>query len=224
MTVVVDGNKGVSTPSGSAGTPAHADGSFVNGVYFPTATSAAIATNGAQAIAIDSAQVVTHNAATTLKGNINCITPSTTTALYQYWSNGSINVAAVGGYSDSLTAGHLEFYTATGSVLAEAARFDSSGNFIHQKLIATSAAAPTIASAATIAPTTPIVFVSGVTSISTITPPLPISSGGGQITIIPTGIFTTLITGNIAVASTSVVSKALIMTYDATTAKWYPSY
>jgi hypothetical protein len=91
-------------------------------------------------------------------------------------------------------------------------------------LVATPAAAPTIASATTIAPTTPIVFVSGVTPIVTITAPAPIASGGGQITIIPTGIFTTTTAGNIALASTSIVSRALIMTYDTTTAKWYPSY
>lgn len=91
-------------------------------------------------------------------------------------------------------------------------------------VLATSAAAPTIASATTIAPTTAIVFISGTTAIETITPPAPIASGGGSITLIPTGIFTTTTAGNIALASTAVVSKALVMTYDVTTTKWYPSY
>jgi hypothetical protein len=91
-------------------------------------------------------------------------------------------------------------------------------------VMATSAAAPTIASATTIAPTTAIAFVSGTTAVVTITPPAPIASGGGSITLIPTGLFTTTAAGNIALASTAVVSKALIMTYDVTTAKWYPSY
>jgi hypothetical protein len=99
-----------------------------------------------------------------------------------------------------------------------------SGAQIVAGLIATSAAAPTIASAATIAPTTRIVFVSGTAAIDTITPPSPISLGGGQITFIPTGIFTTTTAGNIDLASTAVVSRALIMTYDVTTTKWYPSY
>lgn len=99
-----------------------------------------------------------------------------------------------------------------------------SGAQIYGGIRAQSAAAPTIASATTIAPTTQIVFVSGTTAIDTITPPAPIASGGGQITIIPTGVFTTTLLGNIALASTAVVSKALIMTYDVTTAKWYPSY
>jgi hypothetical protein len=91
-------------------------------------------------------------------------------------------------------------------------------------LKATSAAAPTIASATTIAPTKQITFVSGTTAIATITAPNPISAGGGQITLIPTGLFTTTVAGNIALASVAVVNKALIMTYDTTTAKWYPSY
>jgi hypothetical protein len=97
-------------------------------------------------------------------------------------------------------------------------------NLIYDKLIATGASAPTVASATTITPTTQIVFVSGTTAIATITPPSPISAGGGQITIIPTGVFTTTTAGNIALASTAVVNRALIMTYNAATNKWYPSY
>lgn len=91
-------------------------------------------------------------------------------------------------------------------------------------VMGTAAAAPTIASATTIAPTQQIVFVSGTTAIATITPPAPIASGGGQITLIPTDAFTTTTAGNIAVATTAIVGKALIMTYDTTAAKWYPSY
>jgi hypothetical protein len=83
--------------------------------------------------------------------------------------------------------------------------------------------APTIASATTIQPTTPVVFVSGTTDVVTITPPVEMV-GGGQITIIPTGLWSTTTAGNIALATTAVVSKALIMTYDKATDKWYPSY
>lgn len=82
---------------------------------------------------------------------------------------------------------------------------------------------PTVASAAVIAITTPIAFVSGIAAIDTITAP-PGLTNGGQITIIPTGVFTTTLAGNIALASTAIASKALIMTYVASTAKWYPSY
>jgi hypothetical protein len=90
-------------------------------------------------------------------------------------------------------------------------------------LFATLNPAPTIASAATIQPLAPITFVSGTTTINTITAPSEFV-GGGQITLIPTGLWSTGTSGNIAIATTGVVSKALIMTYDATTTKWYPSY
>jgi hypothetical protein len=90
--------------------------------------------------------------------------------------------------------------------------------------IATTAAAPTIVSAATIAPTAYITFISGTTSITTITAPASMTSSGGQIVLIPTGLWSTATSGNIALASTAVVNKALIMYYDSATAKWYPSY
>ena len=86
-----------------------------------------------------------------------------------------------------------------------------------------SAAIPTIASATTIAPTTPVIFVSGTTAIATITAPTGCTHSC-SITIIPTGAFSTTTAGNISIVSTAVVSKALIMTYDATGSKWYPSY
>ena len=90
-------------------------------------------------------------------------------------------------------------------------------------LFATLNPAPTIASAATIQPLAPIVFISGTTTINTITVPSEFV-GGGQITLIPTGLWSTGTSGNIAIATTGVVSKALILSYDATTTKWYPSY
>lgn len=97
-------------------------------------------------------------------------------------------------------------------------------NLKYSGLIATTAAAPTIASATTIAPTKAITFISGTTAVVTITAPSPISLAGGSIVLIPTGIFTWTTAGNIALAGTAVVSKALTLVYDVTTAKWYPSY
>ena len=64
----------------------------------------------------------------TTPNSVTETTPSTTTASYYYWNNGSVNVAAIGGYSDSSTAGHLELYTTTGSTLTEALRIESNGN------------------------------------------------------------------------------------------------
>jgi hypothetical protein len=77
---------------------------------------------------------------------------------------------------------------------------------------------PTVASAATTTLASPVSFVSGTTAISTINAPFT------QITLIPTGLWATNTAGNIALGSTAVVSKALILTYNDTTAKWYPSY
>lgn len=81
-----------------------------------------------------------------------------------------------------------------------------------------------LASATTIAPTAPIHHVTGTTAINTITPPPAFLANGGQIVLIPDGLFTTGTSGNIALATTAVVSKAIIMTYDPVAAKWYPSY
>ena len=126
------------------------------------------------------------------------------------------NVAAGG----TAITNNIVFGNGTG---AEKARHNNSG-WIFTGTIATPAAAPTIASATTIAPTVAITFISGTTAIATITAPSPISLGGGTITLIPTGLWTTTTAGNIALASTAVVSKKLDLTYDVTTAKWYPSY
>lgn len=82
---------------------------------------------------------------------------------------------------------------------------------------------PTVASAATIAPDAAIVFINGSAAIDTITVPAWME-GGAQITFIPLGIFTTTTAGNIALASTAVVNKTMIMTYSTGTSKWYPSY
>lgn len=81
-----------------------------------------------------------------------------------------------------------------------------------------------IASAGTIAPTSPIHHVTGTAAIATITPPPAFLSGGGTLALIPDGIFTTTTAGNIAIASTAVVSKTLYLTYDPGTSKWYPGY
>ncbi len=77
-----------------------------------------------------------------------------------------------------------------------------------------------VASGATITPSGDIFHVTGTSAINTIN--LPYSGFKGSITIIPDGIFTTGTSGNIALASTSVVGKTLIMTWDGS--KWFPSY
>lgn len=81
---------------------------------------------------------------------------------------------------------------------------------------------PTIAVAATIAPTTRLTFITGTTSVATITPPV---TGHHQLVLIFTdaspGAFVT--TGNIAVATTPVQNKPVYMEYNPVTAKYYPA-
>jgi hypothetical protein len=125
----------------------------------------------------------------------------------------------------TVASGNISACTSTNMVLTTPNIGAATGTSVKLSgFSAVSAAAPTIASATTIAPTTPIAFVSGTTAVVTITAAAPISTGGGTITLIPTGAFTWTTAGNIAVAGTAVVSRALTMTYDATTTKWYPSY
>lgn len=64
--------------------------------------------------------------------------------------------------------------------------------------------------------------VSGTNAIDSIQ--LPYDGFEGTIVLIPTGVFTWTAAGNIAIAGTAVVSKALHMTYSQRTGKWYPSY
>lgn len=78
-----------------------------------------------------------------------------------------------------------------------------------------------IASAVTIAPQGYVTRVSGVAAIDTIT--LPYTGFAGSIVLVPTGIFTWTTGGNIAIAGTAVVSKALTFTYQPSAGKWYPS-
>ena len=117
------------------------------------------------------------------------------------------------------------FYYA-GSVVAKISSIGLgiAGSLTVSKLTGSPVAATTIASAATIAPIRSITFISGTAAVETITAIAPFTTGGGTITLIPTGVFTWTTAGNIALAGTAVVSRALTMTYDSTTTKWYPSY
>jgi hypothetical protein len=129
------------------------------------------------------------------------------------------------------TSGDLAIGTTTSNAIhfvidhaaTDAMTISSGGALSINGLVATSNAAPTIASDSTIAPTSMITFVSGIASISTITAPAPISAAGGKITIIPTGAFTLNTSGNIANVVTTVVGQAFTLTYDSVGAKWYPS-
>ena len=77
-----------------------------------------------------------------------------------------------------------------------------------------------IASASTIAPTFYLTHITGTTAVANIT--VPYTGFTGCRKLIPDGAFTTTAAGNIGLATTAVVGKALEECYDGT--KWYPSY
>ena len=115
------------------------------------------------------------------------------------------------------------FLKKDGSTLAERMRFTADALRLDVPIGGLSQAPTLTITSNTIAPTKPISFV-GAGLIKTITAPVGIAGAGGQITLIPTAAFTTDATGNIAIASTAVIGRAMTMTYDGGTAKWYPSY
>lgn len=79
----------------------------------------------------------------------------------------------------------------------------------------------TLASAATVTPTTTVAHITGTVPIDTITVPAACTTTC-TIVFIPDGIYTLTTAGNVAIASTAVVSRAMALTWDGT--KWYPSY
>ncbi len=83
-----------------------------------------------------------------------------------------------------------------------------------------------VASAATISPGSKFFHVNGTTTITTIVPPsaCTVANTMCQLTLIPDALWATATGGNIALASTALVNKALLMTYDPSTSLWYPSY
>jgi len=79
---------------------------------------------------------------------------------------------------------------------------------------------PTIASAATVAPTTKFTFLTGTVQLATITPP---TTGYCEITLCFTnaapGLFLT--TGNIQIAYQPVQNRPIDLCYDPSSAKWW---
>lgn len=79
-----------------------------------------------------------------------------------------------------------------------------------------------LASASTITPTSRVHHVSGTSTVSTIGAAGMID--GEILTLIPDAAFATTTGGNIALGTTGVVNRAIRFVWDATAAKWYPSY
>lgn len=77
---------------------------------------------------------------------------------------------------------------------------------------------PTLASAATIAPTTFITLVSGVAAIVNVTPPI---DGAHMLVLIPTGAFTMTAAGNLQTAmAAAVAGQPIFLVYNPVTGKY----
>ena len=83
----------------------------------------------------------------------------------------------------------------------------------------TSPRGATVASAATIAPTTFLTVLSGNVAIATITPPVPF---GHMLALLFAGTAGVLATGNVATAKVSVVGEAMLLVYNPAQAKYHP--
>jgi hypothetical protein len=71
-------------------------------------------------------------------------------------------------------------------------------------------------------PSGPLFHMTGTNAITSFT--MPVGFAAGSFTVIPDGAFTATATNNIAKASTAVVGRPLIYTWDPATALFYPSY
>lgn len=79
-----------------------------------------------------------------------------------------------------------------------------------------------VVSAGTITILSPITHVTGTAAISTVTADF--WSGNGEIELIPDGAWSMTTAGNIARSVAAEVGRVVKLKYDASTAKWYPSY
>lgn len=170
--------------------------------------------------------------------------PSVGYSVSDFWSDGS-NIWAVNGSNpsaqnlnvSSLQTGTLQLFVSRNGSFSPAtvtlgfgSEFVLSGSsYISSQpgTFWTDVVQTAVASASTIAPGSRVFHVTGTTTINTITVPsacTQVSGSSCELKMIPDGAFATSTSGNIALASTAVVNKVLTMTYDANTAKWYPSY
>lgn len=124
MPVTINGSTGVVSPNGSAGTPAYQGADANTGVFYPAADTVAIATNGTEAMRIDSSRNV--GIGTTSPGvRLSIAGPSTAYQL-ALATNSSTNGFVLG----SPSADTLTFASWAGT---ERARIDSSGNLLVAK-------------------------------------------------------------------------------------------
>jgi len=152
-------------------------------------------------------------------------TQGSPTQSYGYAEFNITNGFGTGAIAKMQVAGNRTFGNVTGDYLF--AGVNPAPVVTNSGMLLQTMAIPTIASAATIAPTVGINAVSGAATISNITVPPFLPSGASfSIQLLPLAgsTWTTTTGGNIALGSTAVVRKTLIMTYDAAAGLWFPSY
>lgn len=132
-------------------------------------------------------------------------------------------LGAVGASANPVYFSAETHLTAAGEALA-APYLDSAINSLGPNVGLAPGMGAALASAGTITPTNVIHHVTGVTTVSTIATTNLNLQTGDTLTLIPDGLWSTNTAGNIALATTGVVNKALILTYDTVTGKFYPSY
>ena len=95
MTVTINGTSGIQNVLGSASAPAESNTTNANtGLYFPTATTLAIATNGTQAVYVDASQNVgIGTTTTTFKLN----TAGTSSVFQEIYTNNAVTVTSNAG-------------------------------------------------------------------------------------------------------------------------------
>lgn len=92
-----------------------------------------VQTAGVGPVKVTAAQIKTFTSASptlvtpVISGNVRQTVSSTATSAYHLFGDGSTTFAQIGGYYDSATTGHLEFYTLQSGVLTEAGRFTTTG-------------------------------------------------------------------------------------------------
>jgi hypothetical protein len=147
MPVTINGSTGVVSPNGSAGTPAYQGADTNTGVFYPAADTVAIATNGTEAMRVDSSQNVGIGVTPTSFATVKALqlnTASTVMAftdeldvaqnVYYNAGNKYITNAAATLYAQS-GGQHLWYRAASGTAgnaisFSENARMDTNGNLL----------------------------------------------------------------------------------------------
>ena len=210
--------------AGSTGTNTFAIQGTTGTISFPSATSVTYSSQGTNStVSFHSGSSVQHTMASNTYGlsigGLQTAKNVTANIMHNATASGitktiNIGTSGVGGSVTNINFGSPTT-NAQGTLAIQSNTFI--GGF-------TSSPVQAITSATTITPLQALSFIQGTTAIATITAPTNISLQGGQITLIPQAAFTTTTGGNIAIASTAVAGRSMIMTYNPATTKWYPSY